>query len=147
VILVAQSLGCHVISNYIWDAQHAGSVVAGIWKAPEDDLTSMEQSDFRKLKTLKRLYITGCNIPIFVAGHRPILPIRVTEDIPINAGGNVLSTLLASWNPLSHLQYWKDAEVINHIVDSIKLFIRITPLSVRSPSVLSAFFAPLRFYM
>jgi hypothetical protein len=107
----------------------------------------MEQSDFRKLKTLKRLYITGCNIPIFVAGHRPILPIRVTEDIPINAGGNVLSTLLASWNPLSHLQYWKDAEVINHIVDSIKLFIRITPLSVRSPSVLSAFFAPLRFYM
>lgn len=38
----------------------------------------------------------------------------VTEDIAVNAGG-----LLTSWNPLSHLKYDRDDEVITSIVDGL----------------------------
>ncbi len=36
VAIVAQSLGCQVMSNYIWDAQQPRAY-AGIWSAPLDD--------------------------------------------------------------------------------------------------------------
>ena len=30
------------------------------------------KDNFRRMKSLQRLYTTGCNIPIFVAGHKKI---------------------------------------------------------------------------
>ncbi|MFN8371441.1 MAG: chemotaxis protein [Anaerolineae bacterium] len=38
----------------------------------------------------------------------------VQEDRQINVGG-----LLESWNPLSHLNYWTDKEVLDHISDAL----------------------------
>ena len=38
----------------------------------------------------------------------------ITEDVAVNAGG-----VLTSWNPLSHLYYDRDAEVITPIVDGL----------------------------
>ena len=69
VILAAHSLGCQVISNYIWDVQ-ARNPQSGAWKYGgfEDSPTGTELEKFRRLKTLKFLYFTGCNIPVFVAG-------------------------------------------------------------------------------
>ena len=68
VVIVAQSLGCQVISNYLWDSQQEHPR-QGIWKgkAPEGTI----EDDFRRLKTLEAFFTTGCNIPIFVAGLSP----------------------------------------------------------------------------
>lgn len=131
VVIIAQSLGCQVISNYIWDAQKGKGIFSGLPDAdsPEDG--------FRKLKTLARLVTTGCNIPLFIAGlaertcfKKPndsfawdnyydqddVLgwPLRqlgetyhIVSDHPINAGG-----IISSWNPVSHGKYWSDKDVL-----------------------------------
>ncbi len=62
VIVVAQSLGCQVFSNYIWDSQHQKGIFA------QTNWSDSEKNDFMKLKTLRHFITTGCNIPIFVAG-------------------------------------------------------------------------------
>ena len=69
VVLIAQSLGCHVISNYIWDAQ-SKTPKQGAWRYGgfEDSSPGSNLDKFRRLKNLKYLYFTGCNIPVFVAG-------------------------------------------------------------------------------
>ncbi|MEZ9914698.1 hypothetical protein AB4346_18055 [Vibrio breoganii] len=63
VIIVAQSLGCQVISNYIWDAQNN----LGIFNGMEPD-GSDELKTFRRLGSCVYLLTTGCNIPMFVGG-------------------------------------------------------------------------------
>jgi hypothetical protein len=76
VAIVAQSLGCQVMSNYIWDAQQPRAY-AGIWSAPLDDGVPADspRDDFRRMRSLQLLMTTGCNIPVFVAGHSTIEPI------------------------------------------------------------------------
>jgi len=65
IIIIAHSLGCQVISNYIWDSQSTNPT-QGVWKGKSPNDTAKDK--FRRLKTIKALYTTGCNIPIFVAG-------------------------------------------------------------------------------
>ena len=65
LIIVAHSLGCQVLSNYIWDSQ-ATEPKQGVWKGKQPDNTLKD--NFYRLKTLRGLYTSGCNIPIFVAG-------------------------------------------------------------------------------
>ena len=69
IVLIAQSLGCEVISNFIWDAQSANPK-QGAWRYDgfEDSPPGSDLDKFRRFKTLKYLYFTGCNLPIFVAG-------------------------------------------------------------------------------
>ena len=69
VVLIAHSLGSHVISNFIWDAQ-SKEPQQGAWRMGgfEDSPPGSDLDKFRRLKNLKFLYFTGCNIPIFVAG-------------------------------------------------------------------------------
>lgn len=67
VILIAQSLGGQVISNYLWDAQKRGPK-RGVWKSPGSSRgTRLDR--FLRLKDLRYFYTTGCNIPIFLAGY------------------------------------------------------------------------------
>ncbi len=69
VILVAHSLGCQVISNYIWDAQQSRPG-AGIF-SPASGVSipgTTREGKFLRLKTLRFLLTSGCNIPIFIAG-------------------------------------------------------------------------------
>jgi hypothetical protein len=80
VVFLAQSLGCQVLSNYLWDAQQAAlgrQVVAGIWK--DIDAWSLralgrvllnEEKAFLRGASCVGLITTGCNIPIFVAAHK-----------------------------------------------------------------------------
>jgi hypothetical protein len=76
VAIVAQSLGGQVMSNYIWDAQQPRAY-AGIWSADFHDgvLRGTPRDRFRRLQSLRLLLTTGCNIPVFVAGHSVIEPI------------------------------------------------------------------------
>nr|VFK13338.1 MAG: hypothetical protein BECKLPF1236A_GA0070988_1008613 [Candidatus Kentron sp. LPFa]VFK35445.1 MAG: hypothetical protein BECKLPF1236C_GA0070990_103754 [Candidatus Kentron sp. LPFa] len=151
VIILAQSLGAQVISNYIWDASRSGGkAFAGVWVSPQEGVDP-DRDEFRRMRTVEHLYTTGCNIPIFVAGHKVIEPIKpptnsfewynffdeddvlgwplrplsksyanIVKDIPINAGGGIIGTVLKSWNPLGHTEYWKDKEVIKHLSRSIE---------------------------
>jgi len=93
VVFLAQSLGCQVLSSYLYDAQKAAAglpVVAGIWK--DVDAWSLrtlgrrlgaDERAFLAGGTCSALLTTGCNIPIFVAAHKQldIKPIaRPTPD-------------------------------------------------------------------
>ena len=134
VVVIAQSLGCHVLSNYIWDSKPGRDPQYGIWKNSHDELTDPD-IDFRRLKTLRVLVTTGCNIPIFIGGlpREQRIPIDrpndnfvwenyydeddalgwplqalskgyhdLVQDFEVNVGN-----IFTSWNPLSHLGYWR----------------------------------------
>jgi len=87
VVFVAHSLGCQVLSSYLYDAQKAAAgkpVGAGIWRDIDAwagatlgrALTASELA-FIGGSTCVALVTTGCNIPIFVAAHQEmhIIPI------------------------------------------------------------------------
>ncbi|MDR6984804.1 hypothetical protein J2X32_003459 [Rheinheimera pacifica] len=80
LVLLAHSLGCHVLSCYLWDAQQAKAGLkpaAGIWRDIKryqaaisgDNLLTEEDIAFLRGDRLVSLITTGCNIPIFVAAH------------------------------------------------------------------------------
>ena len=160
VVIVAASLGGQVISNYIWDAQRkerCGETPSfGIWcecpsKAAEsDESVETDLGDFWRLKALRTLFTTGCNIPLFLSGQSnveaikrlnaqfrwynyydkddvlgwPLQPLskeycELVEDKPINSG-----SLVSSWNPLSHQQYWKDRDFLGPLSDHLKSLFR-----------------------
>ena len=72
VVMLAQSLGCQVMSNYLWDSQKREPSV-GVWRYPLKKIADEMEEDrdlkrFMQLKTMRYFFTTGCNIPIFVAG-------------------------------------------------------------------------------
>jgi hypothetical protein len=74
IVLLAHSLGCQVMSSFIYDAQKragGGLVTAGIWKPGRmaDSLTA-QQRKFLQCGTVRCYLTTGCNIPVFVAAHQ-----------------------------------------------------------------------------
>lgn len=145
IFVVAQSLGGQVVSNYLWDASRKKKPANGVWSAPPA-LGPAEEKVCRG-KTIHRLYTTGCNIPLFVAG-RPASKIKAIpkpnqqfewqnfydED---DALGWPLQKLSSSYNklvndrninagfftgfsPLSHTNYWNDRDFLNPLVRDIK---------------------------
>ncbi|MCG2586158.1 hypothetical protein [Massilia sp. TS11] len=84
VVFITHSLGCQVLSNYIYDAQVAKSAEngehsapkAGVWKSRatiEQHMgRTLSEDDIRFLRaeTCAGWVSTGCNIPIFVAAHQ-----------------------------------------------------------------------------
>lgn len=164
LVLLAHSLGGHVLSCYLWDAQQAkagNKPAAGIWRdikryqAGISGDTPLTEDDIAFLRgdKLAALITTGCNIPIFVAAHaiEQIIPFTkpnadfvwynfydkddvlgwplaglseayasLVTDIEVNAKGGFWGWLTASWNPLSHNQYWRDKQVINSLMAIIK---------------------------
>lgn len=152
VIVLAQSLGCQIMSNYIWDADPGRQATNGIWSVQLNDgvAKGSPKDNFRRMRSLQRLYTTGCNIPIFVSGHKKIEAIRPPvssfkwhnffdeDDVlgwplrPLSPSydqlvedvsinaGGGVIAIAKSWNPFSHGQYWTDSEVIGHISSAIK---------------------------
>lgn len=132
LIVMAHSLGGHIMSNYIYDMQKRQSPPRTI-------------SDFRQMRTLAGMITFGCNIPLFTFAYEkthikpirfpgsklsaankdrarwlnffdpddvlgyPLKPINkayrdvVDRDIAINVGG-----VVSNWNPMSHAKYWTD---------------------------------------
>ena len=131
LVVVAHSLGAHIMSNYIWDLQHGGGA---------------DRSTFERMRSLAGLVTFGCNIPLFGFAYEKVVPIKfpgprlspalkrkarwlnfydpddvlgyplkpinaayrkvVSRDIPINVGG-----VLSAWNPASHGKYWTDNDL------------------------------------
>jgi hypothetical protein len=92
VILLAHSLGCQVLSSYIYDAQKARAglpVAAGVWRDIDHwartlrgrALTESEKH-FLACGTALGWITTGCNIPIFVAAHKEMTIIPIAAPRP-----------------------------------------------------------------
>lgn len=140
VVIIAQSLGSQIISNYLWDAHEDNN------KYIFENTVGIEANKlkFMRLKSLHNLITTGCNIPLFISGlekknrkcfKRPnakfkwdnyydqddILgwPLKqlgasfnIVNDCDINAGG-----IFTSWNPFSHGEYWSDNDVVRPLTN------------------------------
>lgn len=141
VMVFAHSLGCQVISNYLWDADLSRN--RHLFEGTAKDLSP--RMEFLRLRTLRRLITTGCNIPLFIGGLEPrkcfsppnpgmswdnfydpddILgwPLRqldpsydLVRDRQVNVGG-----LLTSWNPLCHHYYWENEQVLDSMEASLR---------------------------
>jgi len=143
LIILAHSLGGHIMSNYIWDMQHS-------------DNTAL--SPFERMQKLAGIVTFGCNIPFFTFAYETVEPIEfppgeltatlkrkakwlnyydpddvlgyplkainadygkvVTKDIPINVGG-----VFSSWNPLAHGGYWTDNSFTKPVAKFITSFL------------------------
>jgi len=90
VVFLTHSLGCQILSNYLYDAQCPPSrVTAGIWRdidahAPEiagHPLNDDERA-FLRGETITCWVSTGCTIPVFVAADNRmrIRPIQALND-------------------------------------------------------------------
>ena len=147
VVFIAQSLGGQVLSNYIWDAQLKPRPQWGVWRHNHGNM-SRPNLEFRRLRTLRVLITTGCNIPIFVAGlpRKQRVPIaRPNDDFvwqnyydeddmlgwplqKLNPAYRALvrdhevniGNILTSWNPFSHLGYWTDKDVQKPLAEHLK---------------------------
>jgi hypothetical protein len=138
VIIVAHSLGCQVISNYVWDAQNKKQIFLNMNDYDENE------SSFLCLQSLQQLTTTGCNIPLFISGIKKrtcfetpndqfvwdnyydpddVLgwPLRqlstsyeIVTDHDVSVGG-----VFSSWNPLSHSEYWTDRDVVNPLISRL----------------------------
>ena len=88
LIVIAQSLGCQVLSNYIYDAQKAIKAraglpnssypTAGMWQKQyvEDGSWSDEKLRFASGASISSIYTTGCNIPIFVSSSHKLIYLK-----------------------------------------------------------------------
>ena len=149
IVIIAQSLGGHVISNYIWDAQAQakGKKVIGVWR---DDINSLlnsgsqQEIDFMRLRTLRFIFTTGCNIPLFVAGQNaivaidkpdpirdfdwlnfydrddvlgwPLKPLSPSYDLTVTEDINIeVGPIATGATPLSHLYYWQDGQFLGTV--------------------------------
>lgn len=146
LLVLAHSLGGHIISNYIWDIQSLRK------RGQADGLSA-----FERLETLTGFITFGSNIPLFTFAYETVIPIAfpdpqlpaelkdkakwlnfydpddilayplkpineaydqvVTADVAINVGG-----LFASWNPLSHIAYWTDNDFTKPVSEFIAGF-------------------------
>jgi hypothetical protein len=92
VVFLTHSLGCQVLSNYIYDGQkykQGGPVDAGIWSniARTRETLGLDNPDmegFLRAETCMAWVTMGCNIPIFVASHKreDIRPIKRPNNSP-----------------------------------------------------------------
>ena len=154
--IVAQSLGCQVMSNYIWDAQQAPRAHAGVWSGLLTDGVPINspRDRFRRCKTLQRLLTTGCNIPVFVAGHPQIAPIDrmrlgerfewVNQFDPDDVLGWPLRELSPGYaalvedvevnasggslfgaSPYSHTGYWRTSRVLDRMAAELRALLQL----------------------
>lgn len=146
LVVLAHSLGGHIISNYVWDQQKLNSTPS----CPRDPFIAME--------TLAGMVTFGCNIPLFTFAYDPVQPIRfpghcleermsqaarwlnvyapadllgyplrpvqgyaavVHEDRPMAVG-----SWLRRHTPLSHLEYWNDTRFQDYVARHVRDLLR-----------------------
>ncbi|NQV37488.1 MAG: hypothetical protein HQ509_05710 [Candidatus Marinimicrobia bacterium] len=152
LIIMAHSLGGHIMSNYIWDMQ--------IFDPENPVLYHPENlSDFEKFHTLTGIVTFGCNIPLFTFANSEVKTIQfppdsLSEDLkakarwmnfydpddilgyplrPIEAYAEIIKTedekainsggWFSSWNPLSHSGYWTDNDFTKPVAEYFSKFI------------------------
>lgn len=63
LVVIAHSLGCHMVSNYIWDVRDSSS-------------PNPVGNPFEDFQTLTGIVTFGCNIPLFTLAYTSLEPIR-----------------------------------------------------------------------
>ena len=129
IVVLAHSLGGHIISSYVWDAQKSHPYMG----------VTRDWTDFERGETLCGVVTFGCNIPLFTLALDKVEAIRFpgrnipdelkrktcwfnyysprdilgfplaplgggydrVKDVSVNVG-----SVFAFWNPLCHTQYW-----------------------------------------
>ena len=136
LVVLAHSLGGHIVSNYIWDVQKGLACPTII------------ENSFEGAGRLRLLVTFGCNIPLFTFALDKVEPIRLADDaewlnyydrddilgyplqaiqayenvcrdVEINVGG-----FLSSWNMVSHKKYWTDNDFTKPVARSIGGLVR-----------------------
>lgn len=151
VIVIAQSLGGQVFSNYLWDAnkqdENGVSCLAsqGVWSKKSKLKRDVDM--FCRGSRISKLFTTGCNIPLFVAGRdeadiKPINPPNENfkwhnyydkDDVlgwPLEQLSDAYSNLvkdkqinaggLIGLTPMSHVNYWQDRDFLRPLARDIK---------------------------
>jgi hypothetical protein len=157
LIVLAHSLGGHIMSNYIYDMMKGTPQIDG-------------SSDFQKLKTMATFITFGCNIPVFSFSYKPenVHPIKfpgtnIAADKRLspwwynyNDKDDALGMPLAGlspgygaladsgglrdgwvsnggffqfWNPASHSQYWTSRNFYRPVGSVLKKAMKIGPVA------------------
>lgn len=78
VIIVSQSYGAHLISNYIWDSSKhiatAGAAGIGIWKHHPLKEEPEAMRSFLQCRSVVRFFSAANNIALFISGLSTIVP-------------------------------------------------------------------------
>jgi hypothetical protein len=141
LVVLAHSLGSHMMSCYIWDTQKGLDTGADPHAPP-----------FERMEWLAGMITFGSTIPLFTFAHDPVKPIAfpggalpprqreraqwlnffdaddvlgyplkpigaeydkaVSVDVEINVGG-----VLHALGPASHNEYWKDGDFVRPVAD------------------------------
>ena len=147
LVILAHSLGSHIMSSYIWDCQ---------WNKPTGARTGA--SDFERMRWLAGMVTFGSNIPLFTFAHKKVVAIElpgselpsdvkpkaawynyydkddalgyplkqlsdsyrdvVDEDVEINVGN-----WWKSLTPLSHTAYWTDKDFTKPAAEFLATFL------------------------
>ncbi len=73
IVVIAHSLGCHIISNYIWDHQQSEKLRANGKRRKRNK--SFGKNDLERMNTLAGIITFGCNIPLFSLAYKEALAI------------------------------------------------------------------------
>ena len=73
LVVLAHSLGGHIMSNHIWDLQRTQSP-----RKPVED------NPFEKAETLAGIVTFGCNIPLFTLAYNNMVPIKFPASGLVN---------------------------------------------------------------
>lgn len=110
IVIIAQSMGGHVVSNFIYDLERT--------RGPGD--TAL-------LERVRMLITTGCNIPIFVSGMQVIRPF--TKPNPAFRWINLYSPCDVLGYPLKTLCRGGTRPYAAIVTNDIPVFLGLTPLS------------------
>ncbi|WP_296424355.1 hypothetical protein [Yoonia sp.] len=97
VLILAHSLGGHIVSHYIHDLQRFEKRTG----------TGRYRSPLQNMRKVAGLMTFGCNIPVLLLAYPPE-ELRQLRDVPISLG----APLAVRWDPLSHGSCWDDADLI-----------------------------------
>lgn len=131
LVIVAASLGVHILSTYLWDAQNNKGI-----------FHNNPANEAEKFQNVIHLISLGCNIPLFISGipEDKIKPITSLNpeftwsnfydkddilDWPLSSINSAYANLVNDYQINagifvgSHLRYWEDKDVVKSILNII----------------------------
>lgn len=89
LVIFAHSLGCVVVSNYLWDEQRrAGHVTPEREARVRQEPVAMGRTPFERLETMTAFVTFGCNIPLFLPAEPPVECVRFPSPaLPTHLAG------------------------------------------------------------
>jgi len=105
LIVLAHSLGSHIISSYVWDSQHGSATGA-----------DPHGTSFERMEWLAGMVTFGSTIPLFTFAFDP----AVAVSFP---GSALPDEIGVSASPASHGAYWTDNDFTRPVAELIASFI------------------------